>query len=129
MLTEPLATVLAGLAQVPLPADGRYLVLGNGAMGILVAVALRAVAGVAASDVLMTGHAWDARAAAVEGLAVPIGDGAGSALRGGVDVALECVGGDAVPETLALAVETLRPGGRGCCSGRRSGRCCWTSAR
>ena len=113
VLTEPLATVLAGLAQVPLPPDGRYLILGNGAMGILVAVALRAVAGVAAGDVLMTGHAWDARAAAVEGLAVPIGDGAGSALRGGVDVALECVGGDAVPETLALAVETLRPGGRG----------------
>jgi ribitol-5-phosphate 2-dehydrogenase (NADP+) len=113
VLTEPLATVLAGLEQVRLPADGRYLVLGNGAMGILVAIALRAVAGVAARDVLMTGHAWDSRAAAVEGLAIPIGDGAGSALRGGVDVALECVGGDAVPETLALAVEALRPGGRG----------------
>ena len=113
VLTEPLATVLAGLAQVPLPAGGRYLILGNGAMGILVAVALRVVAGVAASDVLMTGHAWDSRAAAVAGLAVPVGDEAGSALRGGVDVALECVGGDAVPETLALAVEALRPGGRG----------------
>jgi ribitol-5-phosphate 2-dehydrogenase len=113
VLTEPAATVLAGLEQVPLPAGGRYLVLGNGAMGILVAIALRAVAGVGPRDILMTGHAWETRAAAVEGLATPVGEGGGSPLRGGVDVALECVGGDAVPETLALAVEALRPGGRG----------------
>lgn len=113
VLAEPAATVLAGLEQVPLPAGGRYLVLGNGAMGILVAIALRALAGVAPGDILMTGHAWDTRAAAVEGLATPVGDRGGSSLRGGVDVALECVGGEAVPETLALAVEALRPGGRG----------------
>jgi threonine dehydrogenase-like Zn-dependent dehydrogenase len=106
--------VLAGLEQVPPPAGGRFLVLGNGAMGILVAVLLRAQAGAAASDILMTGHAWDARAAAVEGLATPVDrEAAGHALAGGVDVAFECVGGDAAAETLALAVEALRPGGRG----------------
>jgi threonine dehydrogenase-like Zn-dependent dehydrogenase len=109
--------VLAGLEQVPPPAGGRFLVLGNGAMGILVAVVLRAVAGAAASDILMTGHAWDTRAAAVAGLATPVAEGGaealGEAVAGGVDVAFECVGGDAAAETLALATDALRPGGRG----------------
>jgi ribitol-5-phosphate 2-dehydrogenase len=116
VLTEPAATVLAGLEQVPPPAGGRFLVLGNGAMGILVAAVLRTVVGAAASDILMTGHAWDTRAAAVAGLATPVADWApeavGDAVAGGVDVAFECVGGEAASETLALAVEALRPGGR-----------------
>ena len=82
---------------------GDGIVLPAIVMGILVAVALRAVAGVAAGDVFMTGHAWDSRAAAVEGLAVPVGEGAGSALRGGVDVALECVGQPGERQLLGIA--------------------------
>jgi ribitol-5-phosphate 2-dehydrogenase len=114
VLTEPMATVLAGLDQVPPPVGGRFLVLGNGTMGILTAIALRTVAKAAAADILMTGHAWDARAAAVEGLATPVQDGARNVLAGaGVDVAFECVGGDAASETIALAIDVLRPGGLG----------------
>jgi ribitol-5-phosphate 2-dehydrogenase (NADP+) len=117
VLVEPMATVLAGLDQVPLPAGGRFLVLGNGTMGILTVIALRAVAKAAAGDVLMTGHGWDTRAASVEGLATPVEDGEGDvpgrAAAAGVDVAFECVGGDAASETIALAIEALRPGGRG----------------
>lgn len=114
VLTEPMATVLAGLEQMVLPVGGRFLVLGNGAMGILTVVALRAVLGAASQDILMTGHRWESRAGTVEGLATPVEDGDAAALReGGIDVAFECVGGDAAPETLALATEALRPGGRG----------------
>jgi threonine dehydrogenase-like Zn-dependent dehydrogenase len=114
VLTEPMATVLAGLEQMVLPVGGRFLVLGNGAMGILTVVALRAILGAAPQDILMTGHRWESRAGTVEGLATPIEDGDAATLReGGIDVAFECVGGDAAPETLALATEALRPGGRG----------------
>jgi threonine dehydrogenase-like Zn-dependent dehydrogenase len=114
VLTEPMATVLAGLEQAGPAAGGRFLVLGNGAMGILTVIALRAVLGAAPEDVLMTGHHWEARAGTIQGLATPIEEGhAAALLKGGVDVAFECVGGDAAPETMAVATEALRPGGRG----------------
>ena len=114
VLTEPMATVLAGLEQAAWPAGGRFLVLGNGTMGILTVIALRAVLGAEPEDVLITGHRWEARAGTVEGLATPIEDGQAATLReGGIDVAFECVGGDAALETMTLATEALRPGGRG----------------
>jgi ribitol-5-phosphate 2-dehydrogenase len=114
VLAEPMATVLAGLEQAALPASGRFLVLGNGAMGILTVIALRAVLEAAPEDILMTGHRWEARAGTVEGLATPVESGEAKWLReGGIDVAFECVGGEAAPQTMALATEALRPGGRG----------------
>jgi len=114
VLTEPMATILAGLEQAAVPAGGRFLVLGNGAMGILTVIALRAVLAAAPEDVLITGHRWEARAGTIEGLATPIEDGEAATLReGDIDVAFECVGGDAGPETMTLATEALRPGGRG----------------
>ena len=114
VLTEPMATVLAGLEQVAPPAGGRFLVLGNGAMGILTVIALRAVLEAASEDILMTGHRWDTRAGTVEGLATPVEEGEAASLpEGGIDVAFECVGGDAAQETMALATEALRPGGLG----------------
>jgi threonine dehydrogenase-like Zn-dependent dehydrogenase len=114
VLTEPMATILAGLEQSAPPASGRFLVIGNGAMGILTVIALRAVLDAPPEDILMTGHRWEARAGTVEGLATPIeGSEAVSLSEGGIDVAFECVGGDAAPETMALATEALRPGGRG----------------
>jgi ribitol-5-phosphate 2-dehydrogenase len=115
VLTEPLATILAGLEQAAPPVGGRFLVIGNGAIGILVAVALRVLVKAEPGDVLMTGHRWDARAAAVEGLATPLPDQGAAVLTPAdeIDVAFECVGGDAASETLALAIEVLRPGGRG----------------
>jgi ribitol-5-phosphate 2-dehydrogenase (NADP+) len=113
VLTEPVATVLAGLEPAAPPAGGRFLVLGNGAMGILTAVVLRLAVKAQPQDVLMTGHRWEARAAAVEGLATPVEAGAAAVAAGEIDVAFECVGGEASSETLALAAEMLRPGGRG----------------
>jgi ribitol-5-phosphate 2-dehydrogenase len=113
VLSEPMATVLAGLDAVAPPAGGRFLVIGNGAMGILVAVVLRLVLEAGPGDVLMTGHRWEARAAAVDGLATPVEAAGARSSAEAVDVAFECVGGEASAETLALAVDVLRPGGRG----------------
>jgi threonine dehydrogenase-like Zn-dependent dehydrogenase len=114
VLTEPMATILAGVEQAAAPPGGRFLVIGNGAMGILTVIALHAVLEAGPKDILMTGHRWEARAGAVDGLATPIGEHeAGSLGDVGIDVAFECVGGDAAPETIALATEALRPGGRG----------------
>jgi ribitol-5-phosphate 2-dehydrogenase len=114
VLTEPMATILAGLDQAAAPPGGRFLVIGNGAMGILTVIALHAVLGAGPKDILVTGHRWEARAGAVDGLATPVGEHeAGPLCDGGIDVAFECVGGDAAPETIALATDALRPGGRG----------------
>jgi ribitol-5-phosphate 2-dehydrogenase (NADP+) len=123
VLTEPLATILAGLDRAAASPGGRFLVLGNGAIGILTAIALHVAVGVPTGRILVTGHHWDARAAAVEAIATPIeDDGALLGAHGGlVDVAFECVGGTATPETLGLAVEVLRPGGTGVLFGPSEG--------
>jgi ribitol-5-phosphate 2-dehydrogenase len=113
VLCEPIATVLAGLEAVAPPVGGRFLVIGNGAMGILVAVVLRLVVQARPDDILMTGHHWQARASAVEGLATPVEAAEARSMAAAVDVTFECVGGDASADTLALAVDVLRPGGRG----------------
>ena len=115
VLTEPFATALAGLETVEVPANGCFLVLGNGALGLLTAIALRAKLGVGPSQIYMTGHHWDARSDSVAALATPISAGSGDVrdLTGRVDVAFECVGGESNNETLSLAIELLRPGGRG----------------
>jgi ribitol-5-phosphate 2-dehydrogenase len=113
VLTEPMATILAGLEAVGPQPGGRFLVLGNGAMGLLTAILLRVVVDARPGDVLMTGHRWAARAGAVEGLATPVEDAEARASAGRIDVAFECVGGQAASETIGLAVDMLRPGGRG----------------
>jgi ribitol-5-phosphate 2-dehydrogenase len=96
--------------------DGRFLILGNGAIGLLTAVALRAVLGVAPDRIIMTGRHWEERSHTVEGLATPI-DAEARALGPGatdrMDVAFECVGGDANEHTLSLLIDLLRPGGKG----------------
>lgn len=115
VLAEPLATVLAGLEHSPGPADGRFLVLGNGTIGLLTLIALRAKWGASPLQTLITGRHWDSRADAVDGLAVPLEDDGGGAgdLAGRIDVAFECAGGDDNARTLSLAVDMLRPGGTG----------------
>ncbi len=124
VLTEPLATVLAGLEHVSPRADSSFLVLGNGAIGILTVIALHATIGVRPHQIIMTGHHWDARSSIVEGLATPVGDDGsepGAEFRDCVDVAFECVGGESNGQTLALAVEMLRPGGKGVMFGPSEG--------
>jgi ribitol-5-phosphate 2-dehydrogenase (NADP+) len=113
VLTEPLATVLAGLEQVA-PGAERFIILGNGAIGILTALALTAIRGVRPQQILMTGRHWESRAQSVEGLATVIDDdGLARDRSGWFDVAFECVGGESNAETLGLALELLRPGGTG----------------
>jgi ribitol-5-phosphate 2-dehydrogenase (NADP+) len=124
VLTEPLATVLAGLEQVSPRADASFLVLGNGAIGILTVIVLHATLGVKPNQIIMTGHHWDARSSIVEGLATPVEDDGGkpgAELMGRIDVAFECVGGESNDQTLALAVEMLRPGGKGVMFGPSEG--------
>jgi ribitol-5-phosphate 2-dehydrogenase len=122
VLTEPMATVLAGLDRAAADPDGRFLVLGNGAMGILTAIALHVLVGARPERILVTGRHWDVRAAAVEAIATPIEDAVlPGAHAGRVDVAFECVGGKATPDTLALALEALRPGGTGVLFGPSEG--------
>ena len=124
VLAEPFATVLAGLEQASARRDDLFLVLGNGAIGILTVIALRATLDVKPEQVIMTGHHWDERAGSVEGLATPVDDDGGrfaTELAGRVDVAFECVGGDSNNQTLSLAVEMLRPGGKGVMFGPSEG--------
>jgi ribitol-5-phosphate 2-dehydrogenase (NADP+) len=116
VLTEPLATVLAGLEHASAAPEGRFLVIGNGTMGLLTLIALRSRWGAGQHQVVMVGRHWDERAGAVEGLAIPVEDGengVSAELNGRIDVAFECVGGDSNADTLSLAVDMLRPGGTG----------------
>jgi ribitol-5-phosphate 2-dehydrogenase len=113
-LAEPLTTVLAGCEKAPIFPDKRYLVLGNGPIGQMVAICLIAFYRVPADAIAMSGHAWESRraVAALVGNAFDSEDAAAfRELRGRVDVAFECVGGSANGETLAQAVDALRPGG------------------
>jgi len=124
VLAEPLATVLAGLEHVAPSVDGRFLVIGNGTIGLLTLIALHAARGVRADRVVVTGRHWDARGDAVEGLATPVeedGSGTMTDLAGRIDVAFECVGGDSNAGTLALAIDMLRPGGTGIMFGPSEG--------
>jgi ribitol-5-phosphate 2-dehydrogenase len=123
VLVEPLATVLAGLEHVP-PGDGRrFLVLGNGTMGLLTLIALRMRFEVDASNITITGHHWESRTEVVEGLGRAVeADGSWADEKPDtVDVAFECVGGDASAPTLGLAIQKLRPGGTGVIFGPSEG--------
>ncbi|MDP9330328.1 MAG: alcohol dehydrogenase catalytic domain-containing protein [Actinomycetota bacterium] len=124
VLMEPFATVLAGLEHASAASDALFLVLGNGAIGILTAIALRATLGAGPDQIIMTGRHWDARAGVVEGLATPVEEDGGalaSDIAGRVDVAFECVGGESNDETLATAIDMLKPGGKGIMFGPSEG--------
>jgi ribitol-5-phosphate 2-dehydrogenase (NADP+) len=124
VLTEPLATVLAGLEHVSPAPDGRFLVIGNGTIGLLTLIALRGLWGARPDRVVVTGRHWDARAEAVDGLAIAVDEAETSSiaeLGGRIDVAFECVGGDSNAGTLALAIDMLRPGGTGVMFGPSEG--------
>ena len=114
VLTEPLTTIVAGMEKAPIRPDARYLILGNGPIGQLTAAALVGFYGVPRDAVHMSGHNWEGRrnTLALVGSAIEASDReAFKALRGRIDIAFECVGGDANGETLDQAVDCLRPGG------------------
>ena len=80
----------------------------------MVAICLIGFYQVPSDAIVMSGHAWESRAAvaALVGSVLDADDEQGfAALRGKIDVAFECVGGSANGETLARAVDGLRPGG------------------
>ena len=113
-LTEPLTTIVAGCEKAPFRPGCRYLILGNGPLGQLVAIALLALYDVPRDAIWMSGHQWESRKA-VRALVGATLDGsdpqAFAALEGKIDIAFECVGGEANAETLEQTVECLRPGG------------------
>jgi ribitol-5-phosphate 2-dehydrogenase len=113
-LTEPLTTILAGCEKAPISRERRFLILGNGPIGQLVAVCLRGFYGVPREAIWMTGHDWENRRQVLDlvGTALDATDARAFApLRSNIGLAFECVGGDANTETLGQAVDCLRPGG------------------
>ncbi len=113
-LTEPLTTILAGCEKAPIRPDARFLVLGNGPLGQLVAACLVGMYQVPRQQIAMSGRDWQGRRGALSlvGEALDGTDRQSFApLRGKIDIAFECVGGDANADTLEEAVECLRPGG------------------
>jgi ribitol-5-phosphate 2-dehydrogenase len=113
-LAEPLTTILAGCEKAPLTPATRCLILGNGPLGQLVAACLAGMYQVPRGAISMSGRDWNGR----RGVLALVGealDGTDrqsfASLRGKIDVAFECVGGDANGETLEEAVECLKPGG------------------
>jgi len=114
VLTEPLATIAAACEKAPLRPGVRCLVLGDGALGQLVAAWLRGHHGVPREQIYITTHYREHRVE-FSRLAGRIFDGARGEslreLRDRVDVVFECVGGASTEETLAQAIDCLRPGG------------------
>jgi threonine dehydrogenase-like Zn-dependent dehydrogenase len=112
-LAEPLTTILAGCEKAPIRPEGRFLILGNGPLGQMVAICLSGLYGVPREAITMTGRDWDNRrgARSLAGEVLDADDPQNLAsLHGKLDVAFECVGGD-TSGTLDQAVECLRPGG------------------
>ncbi len=113
-LAEPLTTILAGCEKAPIVPGRRYLILGNGPIGLLAAVCLTGFYGIPRDAICMTGHDWENRRefAGLVGQVLDSEDRAGfDALCGEIDVAFECVGGDGNAATLEQAVNCLKPGG------------------
>jgi ribitol-5-phosphate 2-dehydrogenase len=113
-LAEPLTTILAGCEKAPIRPDARYLVLGNGPLGQLVAIMLIGFYGVPRQSIAMSGRDWQNRRATLA-LVGDVLDGddrqAFAGMRGKIDIVFECVGGSASDDTLDEAVNCLKPGG------------------
>jgi 2-desacetyl-2-hydroxyethyl bacteriochlorophyllide A dehydrogenase len=108
-LVEPLAVTVHGLHLVGLSYGDRVLILGSGSIGVMTALAARAMG---AAEVVATyryEHQAEAIAAAGAGRAVPA-DKITSLVGEGPDVVVETVGGHG--DTLSQAVGLVRPGGR-----------------
>jgi len=113
-LAEPLTTIVAGCEKAPIEQERCFLILGNGPIGQLVAVCLVGFYGVPREAIWMTGHDWENRRQVLKliGTALDASDARSfGPLRSNVGIAFECVGGDANAETLAQAIDCLRPGG------------------
>jgi 2-desacetyl-2-hydroxyethyl bacteriochlorophyllide A dehydrogenase len=108
-LVEPLAVVVHALHLVDLAYGDRVVVLGSGTIGVMTALAARALG---AADVTVTyRYEHQARAALAAGATRAVAADEASGLAGEKpDVVVETVGGHAA--TLGQAVGLVRPGGR-----------------
>ena len=108
-LVEPLAVVVHGLHLVDLAFGDRVVVLGCGTIGVMAALAARALGAAEIAVTYRYQHQAEAALAAGATRVVPADEV--SALSGEkADVVVETVGGHA--ETLGQAVGLVRPGGR-----------------
>ena len=108
-LVEPLAVVVHALHLVDLAFGDRVVVLGGGTIGVMTALAARALGAAEIAVTYRYEHQAQAALAAGATRAVPAGEGASLAAEK-PDVVVETVGGHA--ETLGQAVGLVRPGGR-----------------
>jgi 2-desacetyl-2-hydroxyethyl bacteriochlorophyllide A dehydrogenase len=108
-LVEPLAVVVHGLHLVDLAFGDRVVILGCGTIGVMTALAARALG---AGEIAVTyRYEHQARAALAAGATRVVAADDVSSLSGEKpDVVVETVGGHA--ETLGQAVGLVRPGGR-----------------
>jgi len=108
-LVEPLAVVVHGLHLVGLAFGDRVVILGCGTIGVMTALAARALG---AAEIAVTyRYEHQARAALAAGATRVVSADDVSGLSGEKpDVVVETVGGHA--ETLGQAVGLVRPGGR-----------------
>jgi L-iditol 2-dehydrogenase len=108
-LVEPLAVAVHGLHLVDLSFGERVVILGSGSIGVMVALAARALG---ASEVIATyryDHQAQAALAAGATRTVQADEASGLATEK-PDVVVEAVGGHA--DTLSQAIGMVRPGGR-----------------
>jgi len=114
-LAEPMAVAVHGLRRGDLRAGGRVLVLGAGTVGLLTALAARALG--AAEVFISARHPHQAELARALGASRVLGEAEADerglrelASAAAIDLVVETVGGSA--DTLRLAANALRPGGR-----------------
>lgn len=105
VFVEPLAAALHAFAGLPLGPDSRVLVLGDGKLGLLIALALASHADRLAQAILVGRHPAKLAIAAAAGLEVAV---AADFDQRGFDVVVEATGH---PDGLALAFDALRPRG------------------
>jgi L-iditol 2-dehydrogenase len=108
-LVEPLAVAVHGLHVVDLSFGERVVVLGSGSIGVMAALAARALG---AAEVISTyRYEHQAKAVLAAGATRAVAEDEAAALANeGPDVVVETVGGRA--DTLDQAVGLVRPGGR-----------------
>ena len=114
VLTEPLTSIAAACLKAPIRPSASFLILGDGPLAQLVAVWLAAQYRVPRERIFMTGH----RRPHAPGLTRLVSAVVNAMhpqdfapLRDSIDVVFECVGGTANEDTLAQAIDCLRPGG------------------
>jgi threonine dehydrogenase-like Zn-dependent dehydrogenase len=108
-LVEPLAVAVHGLHLVDISFGERVVVLGGGSIGVMVALAARALG--AAEVVVTCRYEHQAKAALAAGATRAVqAEEAGGLASEKPDVVVETVGGRA--DTLSQAIGLVRPGGR-----------------